>query len=220
MPEQIPTDQAEGILAELSELTGLSVEEIQELSGQADPSWFVPIKDFPEGEKDRLLDIISRLPGVSVKSETARVYPLGERAAHITGYISEPTAEQIAANPALIPGQPIGQAGIEAGADEILAGIPTVVYGFFAALTVGPLFRALDPEKVNSIAQSLITIFQGQGGTINDILDQTASLTSARKSGSLRVASSAENSTSSTKRRARPLSMKRESHEPTPIAKR
>jgi phospholipid/cholesterol/gamma-HCH transport system substrate-binding protein len=42
-----------------------------------------------------------------------------------------------------------------------------------------PLFRALDPEKVNSIAQSLITIFQGQGGTINDILDQTASLTSA-----------------------------------------
>jgi phospholipid/cholesterol/gamma-HCH transport system substrate-binding protein len=42
-----------------------------------------------------------------------------------------------------------------------------------------PLFRALDPEKVNNIAQSLVTIFQGQGGTINDILDQTASLTSA-----------------------------------------
>jgi phospholipid/cholesterol/gamma-HCH transport system substrate-binding protein len=42
-----------------------------------------------------------------------------------------------------------------------------------------PVFRALDPDKVNNIAQSLITIFQGQGGTINDILDQTASLTSA-----------------------------------------
>ena len=41
-----------------------------------------------------------------------------------------------------------------------------------------PLFRALDPEKVNNIAQSIITVFQGQGGTINDILDQTASLTS------------------------------------------
>ena len=41
-----------------------------------------------------------------------------------------------------------------------------------------PLFRALDPEKVNTIAQSIITVFQGQGGTINDILDQTASLTS------------------------------------------
>jgi phospholipid/cholesterol/gamma-HCH transport system substrate-binding protein len=42
-----------------------------------------------------------------------------------------------------------------------------------------PLFRALDPQKVNNIASSIITIFQGQGGTINDILDQTASLTSA-----------------------------------------
>jgi len=42
-----------------------------------------------------------------------------------------------------------------------------------------PVFRALDPDKVNEIAQSIITVFQGQGGTINDILDQTASLTEA-----------------------------------------
>lgn len=42
-----------------------------------------------------------------------------------------------------------------------------------------PLFRALDPDEVNNIAQSIITVFQGQGGTISDILDQTAQLTSA-----------------------------------------
>lgn len=42
-----------------------------------------------------------------------------------------------------------------------------------------PVFRSLDPQKVNAISQSIITVFQGQGGTINDILDQTASLTSA-----------------------------------------
>jgi phospholipid/cholesterol/gamma-HCH transport system substrate-binding protein len=41
-----------------------------------------------------------------------------------------------------------------------------------------PVFRSLDPDKVNTIAHSIITVFQGQGGTINDILDQTASLTS------------------------------------------
>jgi phospholipid/cholesterol/gamma-HCH transport system substrate-binding protein len=40
-----------------------------------------------------------------------------------------------------------------------------------------PLFRALDPDKVNSIASSIIAVFQGQGGTINEILDQTAQLT-------------------------------------------
>ena len=124
VPEQIPPEQASGILEELSDLTDMPVADIEQLTSQADPSWFVPIKDFPAEEKERLLDIISRLPGVSVKSEVARVYPLGQRAAHITGYIAEPTAEQIAANPELIPGQPIGQAGIEAGADEILAGVP------------------------------------------------------------------------------------------------
>src|SRR5579875_2989840 len=41
-----------------------------------------------------------------------------------------------------------------------------------------PLFRALDPSKVNNIASAITTVFQGQGGTINDILDQTAQLTS------------------------------------------
>jgi phospholipid/cholesterol/gamma-HCH transport system substrate-binding protein len=41
-----------------------------------------------------------------------------------------------------------------------------------------PLFRALDPEKVNTIASAIITVFSGQGGTINDILDQTAQVTS------------------------------------------
>ena len=40
-----------------------------------------------------------------------------------------------------------------------------------------PLFGALNPKKVNTIAQSIITVFQGQGGTINDILEQTAQLT-------------------------------------------
>lgn len=41
-----------------------------------------------------------------------------------------------------------------------------------------PLFRALDPDKVNAITSAIITVFQGQGGTINSILDQTAQLTS------------------------------------------
>ena len=37
-----------------------------------------------------------------------------------------------------------------------------------------PLFRALDPEKSTPSRRAMITVFQGQGGTINDILDQTA----------------------------------------------
>jgi penicillin-binding protein 2 len=124
VPEQVPAGDESRILRELSGLTGMNAAAIKKLYAEADPSWFVPIKDFPQEEADRLLDVISRLPGVSVHSATARVYPLGERAAHITGYIAEPTAEQLEADQTLVPGQPIGQAGLEAGADALLAGIP------------------------------------------------------------------------------------------------
>ena len=124
VPGLIPAEDEERILRELSDLTKMEEDAIKARYEEAAPTWFVPIMDFPREESERLLDIISRLPGVSVKAETARVYPLGERAAHITGYVSEPTAEQLEADATLVPGQRIGQAGIEAGADEILAGIP------------------------------------------------------------------------------------------------
>jgi len=41
-----------------------------------------------------------------------------------------------------------------------------------------PLFRALDPEQVNALSGQLVTALQGQGGTINSFLAQTAALTS------------------------------------------
>lgn len=40
-----------------------------------------------------------------------------------------------------------------------------------------PLLRALDPDKVNRIAESIVTALQGQGGTVSRIVDHTAQLT-------------------------------------------
>ncbi|MDJ0441105.1 MCE family protein [Rhodococcus qingshengii] len=41
-----------------------------------------------------------------------------------------------------------------------------------------PLFKALDPDQVNKLSGELIEVFQGQGGTIANVLSQTAALTS------------------------------------------
>ncbi|AFM18736.1 virulence factor Mce family protein [Mycolicibacterium chubuense NBB4] len=41
-----------------------------------------------------------------------------------------------------------------------------------------PLFRALNPDQVNALSGQLIQALQGQGGTINSFLAQTAALTS------------------------------------------
>lgn len=40
-----------------------------------------------------------------------------------------------------------------------------------------PLFEALRPEDVNQLASSLVTVLQGEGGTVESLLGQTAQLT-------------------------------------------
>lgn len=41
-----------------------------------------------------------------------------------------------------------------------------------------PLFRALEPKDVNTLAMQLIQVLQGEGGTVNSLLAHVASLTS------------------------------------------
>jgi phospholipid/cholesterol/gamma-HCH transport system substrate-binding protein len=41
-----------------------------------------------------------------------------------------------------------------------------------------PLFAALTPEDVNKLAYEIITVFQGEGGTLDSLLAHTASVTS------------------------------------------
>ncbi|PRY57511.1 phospholipid/cholesterol/gamma-HCH transport system substrate-binding protein [Knoellia remsis] len=42
-----------------------------------------------------------------------------------------------------------------------------------------PLFAALSPKDVNELSQLIISVLQGEGGNINSLLGQTASLTSS-----------------------------------------
>ena len=126
VPGQIPASEKKRVLAALAKLTGESAAALQKQFDAADPGWFVRVKDFPSERGPELLNVISGLPGVSVHRATARVYPLGAAAAAVTGYVQEATAEQLAADPTLAPGQVVGQAGVEAGADDLLSGRPAV----------------------------------------------------------------------------------------------
>ncbi len=40
-----------------------------------------------------------------------------------------------------------------------------------------PLFQALEPEQINDLSLNLVKVLQGEGGTINELLTRTASLT-------------------------------------------
>jgi phospholipid/cholesterol/gamma-HCH transport system substrate-binding protein len=66
----------------------------------------------------------------------------------------------------LKPGRPIPVSRTEPALD-----LDALIGGF------RPLFRALDPQKVNELSGQLIQAFQGQGSTIGSFLDQAAAVT-------------------------------------------
>jgi penicillin-binding protein 2 len=122
IPGQI--EDEERLLQDLSGLLGMSEERIQGLYSGGAQDWFMPLKNFPDQMDPNLLQQLNQIPGVSVQKWPERVYPLGPAAAHVVGYLTEVTAEEL---PALAergyaPGDVIGRTGIEAWADEYLSG--------------------------------------------------------------------------------------------------
>lgn len=65
-----------------------------------------------------------RLPGLLVKPEIVRYYPLGSTAAHVVGYLSQPTAEQfpLLKQYGVRPKQLVGRLGLERLLDHALRG--------------------------------------------------------------------------------------------------
>src|SRR5690625_7387551 len=58
------------------------------------PDQFVPLKKLPKAEQDTVDQLIN-LDGILLREVTGRVYPSGEAAAHLVGYIGQITAEEL-----------------------------------------------------------------------------------------------------------------------------
>ena len=79
------------------------------------PDIFVPIRTISDPKSDvkaALLDI----PGIQINEISARIYPLGEAAAHITGYVQAINAEELEAKKDMgyTQNSKIGKVGLEA----------------------------------------------------------------------------------------------------------
>jgi penicillin-binding protein 2 len=114
------------LLDTLSSLLSISADEIQAKYADKPADWFIPIKDFPEEMDSKTLSSLQGIGGIVVRSSVSRVYPLGKAAAHITGYVTPATADDIAADKQhnVQPDSMVGRAGVEAAANDILAGKP------------------------------------------------------------------------------------------------
>jgi len=68
------------------------------------------------------------LPGLVVQAEPRRFYPAGPAVAHVVGYTSEATDEDIARDSLLGPGSIVGRAGLERQYDRVLRGREGIRY--------------------------------------------------------------------------------------------
>lgn len=93
------TGNEEEIKQKVSDLLGVSPEQIEKAlsASWVKPEHFVPIHTIASDETE-LLDKLSEVPSVHSMGVEARVYPLGEAAAHLTGNIGPITADEIEKN--------------------------------------------------------------------------------------------------------------------------
>lgn len=118
-------DEKEATIAQTASLLEISVEEINNKlnASWVKPEYFVPIKRVLLGDRDLVAEVTT-LPGVQSKQVEARIYPLKESAAHLTGYIGEITAEELEQlkDKGYSSGDEIGKRGLEQLFDEKLKG--------------------------------------------------------------------------------------------------
>lgn len=111
---------------DLARLLGMKASDIRERYKDGNPEWFWPITDLPDPLDTEILNAISEMEGVALREKSTRIYPQGALTAHLTGYVTAVNAEDIEqdATGELVAGELIGRAGIEAAANDILAGKP------------------------------------------------------------------------------------------------
>ena len=112
-------------IEKIAELLNITIENVNK---ELEKTWvkedsFVPLKEISYDEqelKEKLLEI----PGVKIDSKKDRVYPYKEATAHVTGYISSITAEELETRKekGYSSTSLLGKAGVEKAYEEKLKG--------------------------------------------------------------------------------------------------
>ena len=112
-------------IEKIAELLGTTSDAIND---ELSASWvkddtFVPLKKVATTETE-LKNQLLQIPGVKITSTSSRIYPLGEIAAHLTGYIRTITAEELEENrgKGYNSNSLIGKTGLEKQYEERLKG--------------------------------------------------------------------------------------------------
>ncbi|MFD2044967.1 penicillin-binding transpeptidase domain-containing protein [Ornithinibacillus salinisoli] len=119
-------DNEEQNKEKIASLLNMSVEQIDTYlnADWVQPDYFVPLNKLIPKSEEELLNELWAIDGTDGREVLGRVYPLGEAAAHVVGYIRQITAEQLEEkDPAVYgPNDMIGNTGLERAYEERLKG--------------------------------------------------------------------------------------------------
>lgn len=123
VPGWMNQDTKEQDIKRVSELLGISVENINKKLGASyvKEDTFVEL-DTVSKQDSGLLAELREIEGIKIKDVESRVYPLGEKAAHITGYVQKASKEDIESNKLLDEKSLVGKTGLEKAYDDKLKG--------------------------------------------------------------------------------------------------
>ncbi|HEX5416297.1 MAG TPA: NTF2-like N-terminal transpeptidase domain-containing protein, partial [Chloroflexota bacterium] len=122
VPGEIKDEPA--LLKALSDYLKVPSDQIKQAYANAQPDWFVPIKDIPESQKADAQQKLNPVLGVAMREKHQRMYPYGEVAAHVVGYDSpvlQPEIKSLAPKGYDV-GDLIGRSGLEAWGEDTLRG--------------------------------------------------------------------------------------------------
>lgn len=119
-------DSKEESIRKISDLTGVSVDYInRQLSASyVKDDTFVPIKKVSANSTE-LKEQLLQVSGIKITGTEARVYPLGEEAAHLIGYVQTINADELSQNEGkgYSSNSIIGKTGLEKVYEDTLRGI-------------------------------------------------------------------------------------------------
>jgi penicillin-binding protein 2 len=122
VPNQIQDEQA--LLSVLSQVTGLSTDEVRSRYADRPAEWWSPIADIPGEVSVANADILFNTPGIEAREKDGRLYSGGMVAPHVVGWVAPIPAEDLELYRAqgYRGDEWVGVAGLEQWGEPYLAG--------------------------------------------------------------------------------------------------
>lgn len=152
----VPPEREEQLIQNLSALLAMPASEVRGVFDDNGPGSRFPIgPEIGDSSSVFVLENIEDFPGVAVEPRPLRVYPLGETAAHIVGYIGAPGEDDLERVEITLRDS-VGKFGVERTYDQWLRGTPgTITYRINAAGEILGVIEDVSPEPGGSVITTI-----------------------------------------------------------------